>query len=172
MPETARSPSESEYALDLKKLTPGEWITAVAGVLLLIFGFFKWYSIDLGGGFEFSRNGWQSPGAFWSILAILIGVVLAAHVIIEKLANVDLPERLGSVGWGVFHLAGGVLAFVFILIKWVSNTDFTAFGLYAGLICAAGLAVGGFLMAKERGDLPQALGGGSGTGGGGTPPPA
>lgn len=158
--------------MDLKKLSPGEWVTAVAGVLLVVFSFFKWYSIDFGGPFgEFSRNGWQAPDAFWSVIAIIIGIVLAAHVIVEKLAGLELPERLGSVGWGVVHLAGGVIAFVFILIKWLMNTDFTAFGIYAGLISAAGLAVGGFLMAKERGELPSVLGGSGAGGGPGTPPP-
>jgi hypothetical protein len=33
--------------LDLKKLTPGETTTAVSGVVLLIFSFFHWYSVDL-----------------------------------------------------------------------------------------------------------------------------
>jgi hypothetical protein len=116
----------------------------------------------------FSRNGWQSPGAFWGIIAILLGIVLAAHVIVEKLSGLDLPERLGSVGWGVVHLAGGAIAFLFIVIKFVSNTSNTAIGLYLGLIAAAGLTVGGYLMAKEAGELPQALGG---KGGGATPPP-
>ena len=144
--------------MDLKKLTPGEITTVASGVLLLIFSFFHWYSVDLGPFGSVSRNGWQSPDAFWSVIAIIIGIVLAAHVIVQKLANVDMPERLGSVGWGVVHLAGGLIAFVFILIKWLSNTDFTAFGLYAGLICAAGLAVGGWMMAREGGELPAQLG--------------
>jgi hypothetical protein len=155
--------------LDLKKLTPGEMVTAVSGILLLVVSFFHWYSVDLGPFGTFSRNGWQSPDAFWSVIAIIIGIVLAAHVIVQKLANIDMPERLGSVGWGVVHLAGGAIAFIFILIKWLSNTSNTAIGLYIGLLCAAGLTVGGYLMAKEGGDLPQALGGGKG---GATPPPA
>ena len=154
--------------MDLKKLTPGETTTAVSGVVLLIFSFFHWYSVDLGPFGSVSRNGWQSPDAFWSVIAILIGIVLAAHVIVEKVGGVELPERLGSVGWGIVHLAGGVIAFLFILIKWLSNTDFTAFGLYVSLIAAAGLAVGGYLMAKERGDLPGTLGGAKGDS---APPP-
>ena len=96
--------------------------TAVSGVVLLVFSFFHWYSVDLGPFGTYSRNGWQSPDSFWSIIAILIGIVLAAHVIVEKLTGVDLPERLGSVGWGVVHLAGGAVAFIFILIKWLTNT--------------------------------------------------
>lgn len=155
--------------MDLKKLTPGEITTAVSGVVLLIFSFFKWYSVDLGPFGSVSRNGWQSPSAFWGIVAILIGVVLAAHVIVEKLTGVDLPDRLGSVGWGVVHLAGGAIAFLFILIKWLTNTSYTAFGLYISLLAAAGLAVGGYLMAKEAGELPGALGGAKG---GSAPPPS
>jgi len=159
--------------LDLKKLTPGEIVIAVSGIALLVFSFFKWYGtdvefqgVDLGG---VSRNGWQAPSAFLSVVAIIIGIVMAAYVISTKLAGMEVPERLGSIGWGVFLLAGGVIAFVFILIKWLSNTDFTKFGLYAGLVCSAGLAIGGFMVAKERGHLNDLSGGGRG--GGSTPPP-
>ncbi len=107
--------------MDLKKLTPGEITTAVSGVLLLVFSFFTWYGFDLGPFGDVSQNAWQRPGAFWSIIAVLIGVVLAAHVIVEKIANVDLPERLGSIGWGVVHLAGGAIAFIFVIIKAASS---------------------------------------------------
>jgi ABC-type Mn2+/Zn2+ transport system permease subunit len=78
----------------------------------------------------------------------------------------ELPERLGSVGWGVFLLAGGAIAFIFVLIKWISNTDGTKIGIYLGLLSTAGLAVGGYLVAQERGHLKEITGGG-----GGTPPP-
>jgi hypothetical protein len=148
--------------VDLKKLTPGEITTAISGVVLLVFSFFHWYSVsyDIGPySGSVSRNGWQSPGAIWSILAVILGVVLAAHVIVEKLGNVDLPDRLGSVGWGVTHLVGGVLAFVFVLLKLVNESSSLAFGFYIGILASLGLAVGGYLMAKEMGELPQALGG-------------
>jgi len=154
--------------VDLKKLTPGEMLTAACGVLLLIFSFFPWYGVDLGAFGEFNRNGWQEPDAFFSIIAIILGVVLAAHVIVEKLGNVSLPDRLGSVGWGITHLAGGAVAFIFVLLKWIMNTDFTKFSLYLALLFTFGLAVGGYLMAKEAGELPEALGGAKG----GSAPPA
>jgi hypothetical protein len=156
--------------LDLKKLTPGEITTVASGVVLLVVSFFHWYSVDFGVLGSVSRNGWQSPGAFWSIVAILIGIVLAAHVIVEKLNGIDLPERLGSIGWGGVHLAGGAIAFLFLIIKVINHTSNSAIGLWLGLLCGAGLAVGGYLMAKEAGELPQQLGGGS-PGGGTTPPP-
>jgi hypothetical protein len=158
--------------VDLKKLSTGEWVTAASGIVLLIFSFFHWYSVTVSFGSlsaSASRNGWQSPGAIWGILAVLLGVVLAAHVLVGKLSNVELPERLGSVGWGVVHLAGGALAFVFVLIKLINHSSDTAFGFYVGLIAAAGLGVGGYLMAREAGELPNALGGAKGDS---TPPTA
>src|SRR5262249_21123362 len=124
------------------------------------------------GPFSVSQNAWERPGAFWSIIAVLIGVVLAGHVIFEKLANVELPERLGSVGWGGVHLLGGAGAFVFVIIKAIDDSRLDRkIGLWAGLLFSLGLLVGGYLMAKERGELPQQLGGAKG-GGGATPPAA
>lgn len=165
--------------MDLKKLTPGEITIAVSGVLLLILSFFDWYSVDVpsfqiggqtvGGGSIYSSNGWGRPSAFFSVVAILIGVVMAAHVIVDKLAGVEMPERLGSVGWGVFYLAGGVIAFVFLLIKWLGNTDYVEFWFYLAILCSLGLAVGGFLCARERGDL-AALQNKGGASGPSTPP--
>jgi hypothetical protein len=170
--------------LDLKKLTPGEMTIAISGVVLLIFSFFKWYGVNFSikvagttvSGSGVSLNGWDRPNAFLSIVAILIGVVMAAHVIVNKLAGVEMPERLGSIGWGVFYVAGGVLAFVFLIIKWINHNDFVKFGFYISILASLGLAVGGFLTARERGDLAalqnRGAGGTGGGTGGGTPPAA
>jgi hypothetical protein len=162
--------------LDLKKLTPGEITIAVSGVVLLIFSFFKWYDFSisvLGHSVGASYNGWDDPAQLSSILAILIGVVMAGHVIATTLAGLSLPERLGSVGWGVFYVAGGVLSFLFLLLKFLDYNDGTKFGFYISLLASLGLAVGGFLTAKERGDLAvfQSSGGASGGTPPATPPP-
>ncbi len=158
--------------MDLKKLTPGEMTIGISGVVLLIFSFFKWYGVEFKIAGQTiasaSRNGWQSPDAFFSVIAILIGIVMAAHVIVDKLAGVEMPERLGKFGWGVFYLAGGVISFVFLLIKWLGNNDFVKFGFYISILASLGLAVGGFLTARERGDLAALQT--RGADGGGTPP--
>ena len=102
-------------------------------------------------------------------MAILIGIVLAAHVIVEKLTGVDLPERLGSIGWGVVHLPGACDRCSFLLIKLLNGSSSTAIGFYLGIIAAAGLTAGGYMMAKEAGELPGSLGGAKG--GSSAPPP-
>jgi len=167
----------TEDDVDLKKLTPGEIVIAVSGIVLLIFSFFPWYkiggaSVTIGGqtygGGSVSWNGWEDPNQLASIIAILIGVVMAAHVIITRAAGVSMPERIGSVGWGVFYLVGGIVSFVFLLLKFLDYNDATKFGFYISLLASLGLAVGGFLCGKERGDLElfKASGGGAS----GTPP--
>jgi hypothetical protein len=149
----------------LKELTLGERIIVAAGVVLLIDSFLPWYSIDISI-FHYSRNGWQAPNSFLSVVAILIGIAMAAQVLVSRLGSVDMPDRVGSLGWGMVHLIAGGVAFLFVLIKWVNNTDWTAYGLYIGLIATAGLAFGGFTLAKERGDFPATRrpGGAPGTG--------
>jgi hypothetical protein len=142
--------------------------------LLLVFSFFPWFGVDTSIG-SFNRSGWQAPKAFLSIVAILIGIALLVLIVLDKLANVELPERLGSIGWGVVYLAGGGLAFVLVLLKAILGGDYFTvsldrkFGLWLGLVATAGLAVGGYLIAKEAGELPGALGGAKD--GGATPPP-
>jgi hypothetical protein len=69
----------------------------------------------------------------------------------------------------MMHLIGGAVAMVFLVIKAIANDGWDRkFGLWIGLLCGIGLFVGGYLMSKEAGDLPQALGGK----GGSTPPAA
>lgn len=159
--------------MDLKKLTPGELVVAIAGVLLFVFGFFKWYGID----FEIagrtiasaSNNGWEAPNAGLSIIAIILGIVMAGHVILQRLAGMEMPQRLGQIGWGHLYVVGGGLSFLFVLIKLLNNTDFTKFGVYAGLICSLALFAGGIMVAKERDELNMP---GAARGGGATPPAA
>ena len=82
---------------------------------------------------------------------------MAAQVIATKLFAVDLGEKVGNIGWGTIHLVLGVVAFVFLIIKLINHTGDSKIGLYLGLISGAGLAVGGYLIAKERNELPDFL---------------
>ena len=141
----------------LKELTLGEKIIVAAGVVLLIDSFLPWYSIDISI-FHYSRNGWQAPNSFLSLVAILLGIAMAAQVLVSRLGSVDMPDKVGSLGWGMVHLIAGGVAFLFVLIKWLNNTDWTAYGLYIGLLSTAALAFGGFTVAKERGEFPMTRG--------------
>ena len=151
----------------IRDLELGEQIIGVSGILLLIDSFLPWYdvSVDFGlGTVSNSFNGWAEPNAFLSILAILIGVAMVAVLAIQNFSGVGLPDKLGTLSWAQGYMIAGIAAFALVLLKFLLDTDFTAIGLYLGLLFTAGLAAGGFLMMKgaEEGETPQ---------GPATPPP-
>src|SRR3970282_2337550 len=127
-------------------LSIGEKIIIIAGLVLLIDGFLPWYSVDLGPFGDFMRNGWQSPGVFWSMLAILIGLAMAAVVFLKGLTEVEIPDNVGGVSWPKILFGGGVAALLLVVIKFLNESSHLAFGFYLGFIAAAALAVAGFLI--------------------------
>src|SRR6188472_2913461 len=98
--------------MDLNKLTLGDKIIAVSGILLLIFSFFPWLGFSVGS-FSESKSAWTFT-LCW--LAVLLGVVY----VVLKMQDVKLPE-LGNVTWGQIVLGIAIVAFVFILIKVITG---------------------------------------------------
>ena len=166
--------------MDMNKLTTGDKIIGVSGVLLFIFSFFKWLGVkvDLRGVVSVSDS--KSAWSFTlPLIAVLIGILLVAYVA-AKAAGVALPN-LGAVTWGQVVLGLAAIAFLFILIKVIAGPSIDTgglsgvsktrkIGIFLGLIASAGMVAGAFLNAKEAGELPGSLGGS--TGGGATPPTA
>jgi hypothetical protein len=136
----------------------GEKIIIIAGALLFIFGFLPWYSVDLGPFGDYTRSGWQSPGALWSILAILIALAMSVVVVLKGLTDVDIPDNVGGFSWAKIFLGGGVATLVLVIIKFINESSHLGFGFYLGFIAAVALAAAGFLMFREEAE--------------GSPPPA
>ncbi len=134
----------------LKALSVGEKIIIVAGVLLFVDGFLPWYSVSLGPLGSATRSGWQSPGAIWSILAVFIGLAMAGVVILKNFTEGVVPDAVGGLSWSKIFLGGGVAILAFVLIKLLNESSFMGFGFYLGIIAAAALAVGGFLIFREE----------------------
>lgn len=163
--------------MDINKLTTGDKIIGVSGVLLFIFSFFKWLGVkvDLRGVVTVSES--KSAWSFTlTLIAVLIGIVLVAYVA-AKAAGVEMP-KLGNVTWGQIVLVLAAIAFLFILIKIITGpsgdipdgVDKTRkIGIFLGLIASGGMVAGAYLNAKEAGELPGSLGGSQG---GATPPAA
>ena len=131
-------------------LSIGEKIIVIAGLVLLIDGFLPWYSVDLGPFGSVTRNGWESPGALWSMLAILIGIAMAGVVGVKISTEGVIPENVGGFTWPKIFLGGGVAALLLVVIKFLSESSSLGFGFYLGFIAAAALAAGGFLMYREE----------------------
>lgn len=163
--------------MDLNKLTLGDKIMGVSGILLLIFSFFPWLGFSYGP-FSASGSAWKFT-LCW--IAVILGVACVVYVVL-KMREVPLPE-LGSVKWGHIILGIAIASFVFILIKVIvgpgtGGVDISGsgvskerkIGIFLGLLSSAGLVVGAFLNSREAGELPGSLGGSKP--GGATPPTA
>jgi hypothetical protein len=133
--------------MDFNKLTQGERIVLIAGVLLIIdLLFLPWHSIDLGV-VDVNRTGVQSPNAFYGVIALILTIVMVGQIIASKLAGAKLPDL--PVSWGQVHMIAGIAVFALLLLKLIVETDFLGFGAYLGLILAAAVAFGGYSINKE-----------------------
>jgi len=154
--------------MDISKLTPNNWIAGGGGLVSLINIFLPWYGVDFGFGASVTANAFDAGFLAWfgALLAVAAGtlVVLKALGIFEAKVGSLTPEQLAMVL--------GALAFVLILLKLLSDNDFTKYGIYLGLIAAAATAAGAFLSAKDEGiGIPSAddfKGGGGESGGSST----
>ncbi len=144
-----------------KALSIGEKIILVAAVALFIIGLLPWYhagggTVQIGGVTvtdvpSVNRNGWESPGAIWSIFAVLIALAMLAVIVVKNLAKEGtLPDNIGGVTWPKIHLGAGVAIVVFVLIKLLNHSGDLGFGFYLGIIAAVALAAGGFLMFQQE----------------------
>lgn len=146
----------------INKMPLGEKIIVPAALVLLIDSFLPWYkvSFDLGvlGSGSVTRTGWQSPGAIWSILAVLIGIIMAAIIILQRFTNVQMPALPQGLTWARIQAGLAGVAVLCILLKLIGESSHLAYGFFIGIICVAALAAGaGLLFQAER----EAGGGGS-----------
>lgn len=151
-PEAPRSSGGNDIAEKFRATSVGEKIILAAALLLLIASFLPWYSFDLGvAGVSIDRSGWQSPGALWSMLAVLVGLAMATVILVKLFASAGtLPDNVGGITWPKIMLGAGVFAVLLILIKLVNESSYMAIGFFLGIICVIALAVGGFFMFREE----------------------
>ena len=169
--------------MDLYKLSTGEKISAVSGVLLFVFMFFDWFGVEVSGvsGAVTGAGG----GNAWDTLDVIpiflvLAIVAAVGVAVVRLTDADLEPPI-SLNTIVAVL--GALAVLLVLFRIVDPPSFGSLGgisfdatlkagIFLGLLAAAGIAYGGYSAMREEGvtfsDAADRLGGGPG---GGAPPP-
>ncbi|MEX0664061.1 MAG: hypothetical protein WD598_04735 [Acidimicrobiia bacterium] len=144
-------------AVDIKKLSRGEQLICVSGIVLLIFSFFKWYKVDDAidtQGFDPGINGWDTTLGW---LAVLVGIVMVGQILASKFGNMNV-DAPGSVTWGQIHLGLGVVALLFLTIRLIDVPGAFGFdeafdraiGLFVSFVAAVGLALGGYLKFQEE----------------------
>ena len=149
----------------MNNLTTGEKIVGAASVVLLIAFFLPWFNYGIG-----SVNGFRGLG----ILALLLLLAVAAAVLLPRLGNVKLPNL--PIKWSDAVFYGGLAVLLFTVLNFLMKPfggPSWSLGAWLGLIAAAGVAYGTFLVKKEGGPAVAAGGTGGIAPGGpmGGPPP-
>jgi hypothetical protein len=171
--------------MDVDKLNTGEKIAGVSAVLLFIFMFFDWFGVEISGEGGSVSFGSGAGGNAWDALdfipiILVITIVVALINVFLRLSDSDYEPPV-SMNVAVTVLGGiSVLLVLFRIIDppgfgtfgGVSVDATLEFGIFLGLIAAAGIAYGGYRGMQEEGttfsDTADRL---SGSGGNPPPPP-
>jgi hypothetical protein len=133
----------------LDKLTQGERIVLVAGVLLIAdLLLLAWHAIELGGVFgTVKQTAVQEPYGAYGIVAVVLTAVMVAQIVLSRLLSVRLPAP--GVPWASVHLLAGIFVAVVLVIKLVRLTDALGYGAYSGVLAGLLVAYGGWSIARE-----------------------
>jgi hypothetical protein len=172
--------------MDVDKLNTGEKIAGVSAVLLFIVMFFDWFGVEVSDSNGFSGTVPGAGGSAWDALdfipiVLVIAIVIAFVNVFLRLSDSDYEPPV-SINVVVAVLGG--LSALLVLFRIVFPPSFgefggvsvdatLEFGIFLGLITAAGIAYGGYRGMQEDGvtfsDTADRLS--SRGGSGGNPPP-
>jgi hypothetical protein len=148
--------------MDADRLRRGELIAGLSALALLIIMFLPWFGIggvaeealeqaqDFGfaADVETSANAWESFDFIDIVLLVTVIVAGALAVSAMMAQSVALPVAVSALTAGL-----GILSTLLVLYR-LLDTPFDAsrkFGVFLGLIAAAGIAYGGWLAMQEEG---------------------
>jgi hypothetical protein len=147
----------------INELSLGRKLILGAGILLFIDMFLHWQSVDVGP-FTVGRNGIHG---FWGVFLLLMTIAIVA-LAGARAFGIDLPEGLPE---GLISLVLGALIFLFAVIKNIAD-DYSAWPSYVGIVLAALVAYGGWLVHQESGGTIPRLATSGPSGGDEAPAPA
>jgi len=145
--------------MDLNKLTLGDRVVVVSGVLLLIFAFFPWFNYKIEGvnigdnsGFDFFLFG---------IIPVILGLAMIAQIAVSRFSSTTIGN-VGSLSWGQIHLILGAIAAALVVLLVIIGDDEGALGfnidgnrqigLFLAALAALGLLAGGLMKMRDPAD--------------------
>jgi hypothetical protein len=148
----------------MDRFTTPQKIGVGGALLLLIASFLPWYSVS-----GFSINAWDAEFLAWG--GVVLGVAAGVVMLLKALGKQDV--QAGGLASEQIALALAAGSFLLIVLRLLTESSFSAFGLYLGIVAAGVTAYGCFLEMKARGmsvnDMKDRLSGGSSAGTGAPP---
>lgn len=145
----------------MDRLSTGEKIAGGSAVLLFIFMFFDWFTVDISSGDGFvslsaGGNAWEAFS--WIDLFLMLTIVVAVAVAVIRLSDalVEPPVSLNAVA-AVLGAVSVLLVLYRIIDPPIDTGDLPgidvgrAIGVYLGLLASAGIAYGGYRAMQEEG---------------------
>jgi hypothetical protein len=125
-----KPPDFGEMGDKLKAARGPDRLILIAGILFFIDSFLPWYGVSAGP-FKINVKGWSAGGlAVLAILLALAALVVAVLQVTGTMKDVGMP-----VGTLQLVLCGGAL--VFALLRFITETRLTKYGLFIAIILGA-----------------------------------
>lgn len=113
-----------------------ERLILIGGLLFFIDSFLPWYGFG-----PFNVSGWSVGGL--AVIAILLGLA-ATLLVLASTVGMQLPVQ--ATGPLLLGLSGGAL--LFVVLRFVTETSLTKYGLYLAIVFTAVMAYGAFQRYK------------------------
>jgi hypothetical protein len=128
--------------LRLARLRTGEWIAGVAGVVLLVVMFLRWYQIDAR-----SIDAWEA----FSVTDIFLAAAAIAGILTAVLTAANTKPD-APITWEAGTVLVAFIATVLVLYRLLDPPgDLTrCYGLYLGLVVVLVVLVGAFLAERDE----------------------
>ena len=141
-----------------RQVAPTDAVLMGTGALMLVDGFLPWYGVDVGPFGDFTVKGLSSGFFAWLpiVLVVAVGALVAARVF----AGRSLP--VGTVGPAALALGASGLATVLLLVKLLTDSSYTRFGIYLGILLAAVQGWYAYRAFRASGEVVPSFGRGAG----------
>jgi hypothetical protein len=133
--------------MDTGRVSQGQMVAGISGLVLFISLFFSWIGIDVAGIASGSQTGWESQSSL-DIYLLIVSVVAVAPAILAMTGGADFPIATAANAL----LLGGVAVILMFFTMFIGFPDGLdrKFGMWLALIASIGVAVGGYLAAQEE----------------------
>ena len=159
--------------MDFSKMTLGQKIAGISGIVLIITIFLPWYSLSVPGFGSASGGPFESVISTFGVLFLFGAIAIVAAKMFTSAEFSVGPFKPQQIAFML-----GVVGTILVLIKLIfghseSGIDLDRdFGLFIGFLAAAGVTAGTFFMMTEAGlDMPDMDDFKKFGGGGSEPPP-